>query len=70
MAEVNYIKKFREDAGLTHKGASELIGTSKQNYEQTEKRWPNITLRNLTKVAKAFGYKVNISVVGESSNQE
>jgi len=70
MTEVNYIKKFREDAGLTYMGASKLIGTSQQNYDQTEKRWPNISLRNLRKVAKAFGYKVNISVVGESSNQE
>lgn len=70
MKKENYIKRFRLERGLTYKQAGEIVGVSKQAYHQAEHNWPNVFLETLVKYATAFGYKVNINVVGESQNQE
>lgn len=45
------------------------MGISESGYAKIEKRWPDIQLGTLVRIANAFGYKVNVNVVGDSSKQ-
>lgn len=56
------IRRMREASGKTQAQLAQALGIKQQSYQQWEKPFSNITVRNLERVAKALGKVVHIEL--------